>query len=97
MDSTTGAYRVTTVASTFVIDLDRRVVRRAPRTEDDEGFLLRRDDELITLHEIVELTVGKPMLLLLDLHVVGIAFTSRMSTPVVSIERVASPGLDEQV
>lgn len=94
MDSTTGAYRVTTAASTYVIDLDRKVIRRFPRTQHDEGALLRRDDELITLHEILEVTVGKRMLLLLDLHVIGVDVTTRISTPVVSIERVASPGAE---
>lgn len=94
MDAVEGAYRVRTAASTYIIDLDRNVIRRAPRTGDDEGALLRRDDELITLLEVKECTVGRPLELLVDLHVAGVAFTVRRSTPVVSIERVASPGLE---
>ncbi|WP_148040163.1 hypothetical protein [Cryobacterium tepidiphilum] len=92
MDSTHGAYRVVTAASRYLIDLDRMVVRREPRAENPEGSLLRRDDELITLLDILDCTVGRPMRLHIDLHVLGVPSTLRCSTPVVSIERVASPG-----
>lgn len=92
MDSTEGAYRITTAASTYLIDLDRMVLRRIPRSQDPNGALLRRDDELITLIGITECTVGRPMQLDIDLHVLGVEFTTRGSTPVVSIERVPSPG-----
>lgn len=95
MDSTTGAYRVTTSASTYLIDLDRMVIRRSPRTENPDGSLLRRDEELITLLRLAECTVGRQMLLYIDLHVLGVPYTARGSTPVVSITRVPSPG--EQV
>ena len=69
----------------------------APSTyeaRDPDGALLRRDDELITLLGISECTVGRPMLMHIDLHVVGVAFTTRGSTPVVSIEQVPSPGVE---
>lgn len=92
MDSTTGAYRVITRASTYVIDLDRRVIRRTPRTGDADGSLLRRDDELVMLIEIIECTVGRRLVMLLDLHVLGVPATARASTTVMSIERIASPG-----
>lgn len=92
MDSVNGAYRVTTAASSYVLDLDRMVIRRAPRTGDPGGSLLRRDEELITLLEVLECSVGRPMALMVDLHVVGVPYTARISTPVVSIERVHSPG-----
>lgn len=67
-DSTTGAHRVATAASTYWVDLDRMVLHREHRTEDANG----------ALH--------------IGLHVVGVASTARWSTPVVSIERIASPG-----
>lgn len=92
MDSTSGAYRVVTEASTYLIDLDRGVLRRLPRTGNEQGSLLRRGDELITILNVIECTVGRAMKLMIDLHVVGVPFTMRMSTPVVSIERTASPG-----
>ena len=94
MDSTTGAYRVATATSTYEIDLDRMVLRRDPRTEDADGALLRRDDELITLVSVLDCTVGHPMELLIDLHVVGVEFTARHSTPVLTIVPIHSPGYD---
>ncbi len=92
MDVATGAYEVTTAASTYLIDLDRLVIRRAPRTVDENGSLLRRDEELITLLEVLECSVGRPMALMIDLHVAGVPFTTRISTPVTRIEQVHSPG-----
>ena len=92
MDSTEGAYRVVTTDSSYLVDLDRMVIRRVPRTEDVDGSLLRRDDELVTLLQTVECSVGAPMLLLVDLHVLGVPFTTRTTTPVTSIDRVPSPG-----
>ena len=92
MDCTEGAYRVTTTSSTHIIDLDRYVIRREPRTVDPGAELLRRDDELVDLLAVEECTVGRPMILHLDLHVVGVSYTTRSTTPVVSIERVPSPG-----
>lgn len=94
MDSTQGAYRVTTASSSYLVDLDRMVVRRFPRTGNSEGSLLRRDDELVTLLDIGECTVGRRMILLIDLHVIGIPFTVRASTPVIAIEQVPSPGTE---
>jgi len=69
------------------------VIRRFPRTEDPNGALLRRDDELITLVGLRECTVGRRMLLYIDLYVVGVALTARRTIPVVSIEQVPSPGV----
>lgn len=91
MDSTTGTYRVATVASTYVVDLDREVVRREPRDDRSGGLLLGRD-ELLILLRILECTVGRPMILLLDLHLFGVPFTARLSTQVVlSIDPEPTP------
>ena len=97
MDCTDGAYLVTTAASTYLIDLDRKVIRRAPRTQDAEGSLLRRDEELVTLLELRECTVGKRMELILDLHVHGVPCTWRQSTVVQKIEPAPSPGRPQAV
>lgn len=97
MDTTSGAYRITTMASTYLIDLDRAVLRREPRNGQPEGSLLRRDDELVTLLEVIECTVGRPMALLIDLHVLGVAFMARYSTPVLTIDPGPSPGAMEAV
>lgn len=90
MDSTAGAYRVLTKSSEYLIDLDREALRRIPGdgAGEFEVALLRRDIELVTLLEIVECTVGVPMSLVIDLHVLGVPFTFRNTTPVVSIEPV---------
>ena len=92
MDSITGAYLVTTVASTYLIDLDRLVIKRTPRTHHAGGSLLRRDDELVMLVELRECTVGQHLEMILDLRVHGVPGTFRRSTVVQSIEPVASPG-----
>lgn len=92
MDSTTGAFIVTTVATTYLIDLDRHVIKRTPRTQSEEGSLLRRDDEPVTLLELRECTVGKRMEIIVDLREQGVTATLRISTVVQSIEAVASPG-----
>lgn len=92
MDSTDGAYRVVTTDSSYLVDLDRMVIRRTPRSQDPDGTLLRRDDELVALLQIVECSVGALMRLLVDLHVLGAPFTARTTTPVCSIDRVPSPG-----
>ncbi|WP_134542250.1 hypothetical protein [Terrimesophilobacter mesophilus] len=94
MDSIGGRYEVTTASSSYLIDLDRQVIRRLPRTGSPEGSLLRRDDELITLLEVIECSVGRRMILLLDLHVFGVPFTARFATQVLSIDPVASPGVE---
>ncbi|QHO70344.1 hypothetical protein BHD05_12495 [Marisediminicola antarctica] len=92
MDSTTGANLVTTHASTYLVDLDRRVIKRTPRTHDADGALLRRDDELVMLVELRECTVGQHLEMILDLRVHGVPATLRRSSTVLSIEPVASPG-----
>ena len=92
MDSVSGAYQVTTQASTYVVDLDRMVIRRTPRTHYEGGSLLRRDEELVMLVELLECSVGKRMELLLNLHVYGVPGTARFSTTVVAIDPIASPG-----
>ena len=94
MDSVGGRYEVTTAASSSLIDLDRQVLRRLPRTGNPEGSLLRRDDELVTLLRVVECSVGRRMILLIDLHVAGVPFTTRVSTEVIAIEAVSSPGIE---
>jgi len=43
MDVGSAAYRVTTLSSTYEIDLDRMVLRRVPRTGNPDGSLLRRE------------------------------------------------------
>lgn len=91
MDTASGVYRVVTLASTYVIDLDREVIRREPRPGHPDSTLLPRD-ELITLHKVVDCCVDRRMILLIDLFLFGITLTARFTTQVVVIiETVPSP------
>lgn len=88
MDIASGCYRVTTRSSTYEIDLDSMVVGRLPRTGDPIGALLRRDERPVMLLSIYECTVGRPMLLLVDLGIPGVDSTIRRSTEVTTIEPI---------
>ena len=83
----TGRYTVTTVASEYLLDLDRRVIQRFPDPNNLEAAGLRRDAEEIVLMEIVSCEVGRSMVLLIDLDVSGVLVTTRRTTPIVAIER----------
>lgn len=86
MDSVAGMYAVVTEStSVYVIDLDAMVFSRLRGLEDPTAATLRRDGEPVELLQIMECTVGKRMLLMLNLHVPGVAFTMRDTTPVQSI------------
>lgn len=93
LDSTQGAYLVTTSDSKYLMDLDRMVILRFSLSEDLTGALLGRKDEFFTLVGVSECTVGRPMFIHIDLHVADVAFTAHGVSPVLSIEQVPSPGL----
>lgn len=93
MDTASGVYRVVTLASTYVIDLDRQVLRRLLRAGHPDSTLLPRD-ELITLREVIECSVGRRMILRIDLHLLGVPLTAPYSAQVVlSIDPIPSPGM----
>ena len=83
----TGRYTVTTVASEYLLDLDRRVIQRFPDPNNLEAAGLRRDAEEIVLVEVVSCEVGQSMVLLIDLDILGVLVTTRRTTPIVAIER----------
>ena len=85
MDSTTGTYRVATLSSVYIIDLDAEAVSRAPNIDGVDSAHLRQDERWTRLVRIVECTVGARMELLIDLGVAGVTFTSRRSTTIVEI------------
>jgi hypothetical protein len=89
IDTTTGCYVVTTESSSrYWMDLDRRLLRRVSSASVHGRLRLRRDDEVIDLVEVVDCRLGKPMVLLIDLGVPGVWFTTRRSTAVVRIDEV---------
>ncbi|MBG6212677.1 hypothetical protein [Cryobacterium sp. CAN_C2] len=90
MDEVSGLYLVHTESgSTYSIDLDRQELCRMS-TPDDPARVhgLRRDGSTVTLLDVLECTVGRPMHLLIDLAVPGVLATTRRTTPVTGIERV---------
>jgi len=90
MDQTHGAYLVRTTSSRYVISLDLQIVIRFPDTgPPTEVAALRRDHDQIDLLAIEEATVGRPMNLIVDLHLPNVPFTLRRSMEVLSIDRLS--------
>lgn len=88
-EDATGTYVVRTKTSCYLLDLDERKAIRYPGPGPSDGFdvaQLRKDGMDVTVVEW-RVKVGEPMLLLLH----GVAddrqvYTTRRTTPVVSIE-----------
>jgi len=86
--ATTGTYKIETISgSVYLLDLGRGVFTRSPL--DDPELTLRRDREEVRLLELIECTVGRRMLLIIDLHVENVLYTTRDTTPVVAIHTIA--------
>jgi len=86
MDTASGAFYVTTVSSTYAFDLDLMIVRRRPDVHAHEVTAMRSDGEPIALLLLDDCTVGRPMVMIVDLKLPGIPWTLRASTEVTSIE-----------
>lgn len=83
----TGKHLVTTAAgSTYLLDLDEQTIVRLPRA--DEEAKLRRDGAPVRLLSILECTVGTDMVVLIDLAVPGVAFTTRRTTTVMTLRQL---------
>ena len=89
MDSTSGTCRIRTLTAIYSLDLDAGTLARVPVEED--ATPLRRDEESVTLLELRECTLGQRMQLDIDLKVDGVPWTRRISTKVLSIERMEAP------
>ena len=89
-NSSQGFWSVETVSgSSYLLDLDNRVVLRQAETAAEDGTL-RRDGDPIRLICLQRCEVGDSMILLLDLCVPGVDFTTRISTTVIRIELISS-------
>ena len=87
-DSESGLFAVGTVSgSTYLLDLDGRTVRRI-RVDHDPWHQLRRDGEEIRLLEIIRCVIREPMVLIIDLQVPGVAYTTRETSDVRVIRRL---------
>lgn len=86
-DNDTGFYLVTTQSlSQYWLDLDQRLLRRRPRAGSATNLMLRRDGESVDLVEVVNCRVGQPLIVLINLNVPSVWFTTRESTAVIRIE-----------
>lgn len=91
MTSTRKGLRVRTATSVYDLDYTAMTATRlnpAPQARVGGGWLrydLRRDGDPIPLLEIPDITLGQPMLLVLNVRGDGIE-TERLTTPVVQIE-----------
>jgi hypothetical protein len=89
-----GRFVVTTTSdSRYLLDLNASTMRRLPALDMAVDRSLRRDSEVI---DVIALRcyVGRPMVLIVDLHIPGTLFTRRRTTDVRSIEVLAGGGND---
>jgi hypothetical protein len=77
----------------FIVDLDESTMRRLPALDMAVERSLRRDSEVIDVIAL-RCSVGRPMLLIVDLHIHGALFTRRLTTDVRSIESLTDGGND---
>ena len=88
-DSSRGLKSIETISgSTYLLDLDSRVVlRQADRFAPEDGTL-RRDGDPVQLIQLVHCEVGEHMLLVVHLSVPDVLCTTRASSTVLRIESV---------
>lgn len=83
-----GRYLVTTASgNTHLVDLDGRTLVQAPRAYEEAEF--RQDGEPAPLLSILECAVGTGMVAPIDLRGPGVAFTTRRTTMVTTLRRLA--------
>jgi hypothetical protein len=74
----------TFTTSMYLLDLGRKCVLRH-REERHIEYDLRRDEEPVDLLRLVRCTVGRPTVLMIDLHVTDVPFTTRTTSNVLGI------------
>jgi hypothetical protein len=84
-DTDTGRYRVETMHSSYLIDLDARTVCRTPVNPDAND--LRADETVLPLHEIITCRKDFLMELMIQIRDDGIP-TYRRTTAIKSIEPI---------
>jgi hypothetical protein len=93
MDTAHGRYLVLTASgSLYEIDLDQKTLCRRPSPGDLSQDTLRRDGQNVELLELRECTVGRRMIVVIDLRWERVPSTTRVSTPVIVI--TAAPNID---
>ena len=93
-ETRSGRFVVTTASnSRYLLDLDASTMRRLPALDMAVGRSLRRDGEVIDVIAL-RCSIGRPMLLIVNLHVPGTLFTRRRTTDVRSTEALTGGGND---
>jgi len=92
-DGTGGLWAVSTVSgSSYLLDLDARIMLRQtdPYVDDpgDGDHTLRRDGDPVHLIRLLHCAIGDGMVLMVNLGVDGVAYTTRLSTTVIRIEEL---------
>ena len=84
-DDAVGRWRIITRTGTrYLLDLDRRLVRRQPDRSTGSAPM-RADGRNVALLEIVQCRVGLPLVVLIDLKVPGAACTRRITADITRI------------
>lgn len=93
-NTSTGQWSLSTLSGTgYYLDLDERFVARRPTAEDADGRM-RQDGHPVRLLALLFCRIGFEMFLLVDLEVEGVMATRRRSSPVIRIERLDIPRLE---
>ena len=91
-----GRWAVRTESTTiYEVDLDNSTLTRQPAVSSADPNPMRRDGDALRLLRIVSLTVGSPGIVLVDLALARVAFTTRITTNVVSITYIG-PGVGNE-
>ena len=90
-DDTAGRWRITTrTGTTYLLDLDRRLIRRQP-VRGGGSTPMRADGWDVAFLEVVQCRVGLQLVVLIDLHLPGASCTRRIAADITRI-RLARTG-----
>ena len=89
LDQTTGSFLIRTrTGSEYVVDLDNHTMLRKPDLTVTDAVSMRRDADPVLLLAIAYAAVGHSGYFLVDLNVKDVAATTRITSPIVSIELI---------
>jgi hypothetical protein len=89
MDEVSGKFRLTTITgSKYLVDLDEHTLHREPDLSVEDAVSLRRDSDTVYLLSIRAGLVGASAVFVIDLQVEGVPCTFRITSEVVSIDRL---------
>ncbi|MBF0671565.1 MAG: hypothetical protein IR160_03155 [Salinibacterium sp.] len=86
-DVSSGTYDVETESAVYTLDLDNAVVTRHNKADFGGLRTMRNDHQPTALLRVDQCTVGRAMILVINLGVKEVSATFRISTPVRQIRR----------